>query len=76
MKLPLDRTGALPGTWTPAPAGMPRERFKATVRCPDGHEMTLRAHVITDDGVVGPSLVCPERGCSFHEWVTLDGWAP
>jgi len=76
MKLSQDATGAAPGSWKPTATGRSRERFKATVRCPAGHEMTLSGHTIADDGTVSPSVVCPTKGCTFHEFVTLDGWAP
>jgi len=28
----------------------------------------------TDDEVVSPSMVCLADGCSFHEFIRLDGW--
>lgn len=31
-------------------------------------------HVIHDDGRVTASVVCPEKGCEFHEFVVLEGW--
>jgi len=48
--------------------------FKASLTCPNGHTLTLRNHSVADDGYVSPSVVCPERGCDFHEWVRLRGW--
>lgn len=31
-------------------------------------------HSIAPDGTVTPSVVCPWRGCSFHEFVKLTEW--
>jgi DNA-directed RNA polymerase subunit RPC12/RpoP len=31
-------------------------------------------HEVAADGKVTPSVVCPN--CDFHEFVTLEGWAP
>jgi hypothetical protein len=36
----------------------------------------LSEHTINEEGVVVPSLVCPEDGCGWHEFVTLVGWSP
>jgi hypothetical protein len=33
-------------------------------------------HTIDAKGIVTPSLVCPHKGCTFHEWGELEGWAP
>lgn len=41
--------------------------------CANGHPAILD-HDITTDGEVSPSVVCPENGCSFHEWVVLDAY--
>lgn len=49
-------------------------RFKATMTCPRGHVLTLRAHVIRPDGKVSPSVVCPTRECTFHAYVRLANW--
>jgi hypothetical protein len=49
-------------------------RFKATVTCPSGHLMTLRAHRVKADGIVSPSVVCPASECGFHEYVQLKDW--
>jgi hypothetical protein len=46
------------------------------VCCGNGHIASLADHAIGFGGYVTPSLVCPEPGCSWHEWVHLDGWAP
>lgn len=49
-------------------------RFKAELTCPFGHTLTLRAHTITIDGRVRPSVVCHSPGCEFHEFVQLKDW--
>jgi hypothetical protein len=46
----------------------------ATLTCRNGHTCALTQHTIAPDGTVSPSLVCPELGCGFHEWVRLEGW--
>lgn len=43
--------------------------------CPNGHAGVL-AHVIREDGTVQPSVVCPEDGCGFHEYIQLADWKP
>jgi hypothetical protein len=49
-------------------------RFKAELTCPFGHTLTLRAHIVTTDGRVRPSVVCHSPGCEFHEFVQLKDW--
>ena len=49
-------------------------RFKAELTCPFGHTLTLRAHRITMDGRVRPSVICHSPGCPFHEFVRLKDW--
>lgn len=39
--------------------------------CPNGHIGTFDDHLISENGEVSPSVVCPEDDCSFHEWITL-----
>ena len=54
----------------------------ATMACPNGHEATLTDHEIREDGTVMlphigevlPSVVCPYEGCTFHDYVQLEGW--
>lgn len=50
------------------------ERYKATMTCPNGHLLTLRRHAIDWDGAVSPSVICPEKGCTFHAYVRLANW--
>lgn len=62
------------------------EGLVVSVKCPAGHVNTLWSrrqgdrdsshHTIADDGTVSPSVVCPREGCSFHEFIRLDGWKP
>lgn len=33
-----------------------------------------KVHKISVDGAVSPSVVCPWRGCGFHEFVQLSDW--
>lgn len=46
--------------------------------CAHGHEGILSPthHTIANDGTVTPSVVCPIKGCTWHEFVRLDGWVP
>ena len=60
--------------WSPCHPSVVK-RFKASMTCPNGHGLTLGGHTIDPDGTVHPSVVCPVRDCSFHEFVRLDGWS-
>lgn len=67
----------VPGTWRPWLFG--RERFRAAVvSCPKcvGGLSLRKNHRILADGTVTPSLVCTHEGCTFHEFVRLEGWTP
>jgi hypothetical protein len=33
-------------------------------------------HEIASDGSVSPSVVCDGEGCTFHEYIKLEGWQP
>lgn len=70
-----DGPAARKGTWQPV-AESSRHIFKARICCPGcGYDCTLRGtHDVADDGAVSPSLVCPNDGCGFHEFVKLEGW--
>ncbi len=46
----------------------------AMMACSNGHVASLSDHEIAADGSVTPSVVCPETGCDFHEYVKLNGW--
>lgn len=60
-----------PLTWTLLRMG---SRWSAMAVCPNGHEGSLDDHAIAEDGVVTPSVVCPEKKCGFHDYVQLEGW--
>lgn len=42
--------------------------------CPQGHTGSLAKHTIKLNGEVEPSVQCPEEGCEFHAYVTLQHW--
>jgi len=42
--------------------------------CDQGHEAIIRTHKVNPEGVVTPSIMCPVEGCTFHEYVKLEGW--
>lgn len=52
-----------------------RATFKAELTCSNGHGVSLRGHSVTQDGRVSPSVVCLAPGCSFHDFVRLNGWS-
>jgi hypothetical protein len=58
-----------PSSWWP-------DGSSAIAVCPNGHAAALADHEIRYDGVVTPSVGCPEDGCGFHDYVELDGWDP
>lgn len=63
-----------PGHWKQcAPSTV--HRFKAELTCPYGHGMTLKGHTVAANGLVSPSVVCHSGRCSFHEFVSLQGWS-
>ena len=53
----------------------------ATLRAPVDESWTLRAdgtqgYGIMGDGVVVPSVVCPNKDCTWRVWARLVGWVP
>ena len=45
--------------------------------CPKcGEAASLFGHTIAVDGTVTPSVVCPQEGCTFHEFIRLEAWKP
>ena len=48
--------------------------YSASFTCNDGHFGSLLDHVILDNGRVEPSVVCTYEDCTFHDYITLDGW--
>lgn len=61
--------------WMPMIVNVHTGQFVVYMVCPNGHISSLSDHEIDKDGQVDPSVVCPEAGCGFHEWVILDGWS-
>lgn len=63
------------GSWRPV-----KRDGQRTVRftCPGcGFDALLvDTHEIAPDGIVTPSLDCPNNGCGFHDNVRLVGWSP
>ena len=46
------------------------------LNCPDcGQTVSLADHSVDPIGAVTPSVVCPQDGCGFHEYVRLVAWA-
>lgn len=69
---PMDNSEAgVPGTGRPGD-GSPSALFV----CPTCHRFgSLTDHSIDADGVVSPSVGCSyDDGCTFHEFIQLDGW--
>ncbi len=61
------------GTWRPWDFG-PQGKTAAFI-CPKcGNLAMLIDHKIAPDGTVTPSVVCPHEGCTFHEFIRLEGW--
>lgn len=51
------------------------ENRTALMSCPEcGKICSLSQHIIQPDGTVTPSVVCPREGCTFHDYVKLEGW--
>jgi|CXWL01.1.fsa_nt_gi hypothetical protein len=50
------------------------------IECPSGHraafDLSPNGHQVAADGTISPSAVCPETGCTFHEFVRLADWTP
>lgn len=76
--------------WAAYAARNPARRWWAELCCPGCGRVAMLAenHVVADDGTVTPSDVCPydaahvqrhglagETGCTFHEFIRLDGWS-
>lgn len=57
-----------PGTWKGyrVPAAI-----TILFMCPNGHIGSLADHTIGEAGIVSPSVVCPQEGCTFHQWICL-----
>ena len=61
----------IPLTWKPLKDG---DKRSASFICPNRHHGVLLDHEIAPDGTVTPSVVCPEDGCEFHDYLKLEGW--
>ncbi len=48
----------------------------AWMKCPNGHLATLHDHEIDADGIVQPSVECPDDNCDFHSYIRLEDWEP
>ncbi len=60
-----------PGTWVGKKIP---DYLTALIGCPKcGDAASLSQHIIAQDGLVTPSVVCP-NGCGFHEYVRLGDW--
>lgn len=68
----LPGSDAVP-SWKPLYGG---PQVSASFTCPAGHKGVLLDHEISADGTVQPSVVCPQDGCTFHDFVRLAGWPP
>jgi hypothetical protein len=62
-----------PGYWAPCHPQTLR-RFKASIACPKGHQISLLNHSISEHGAVTPSVICLTPGCTFHEFIRLEDW--
>lgn len=52
-------------------------KITAKLGCPlCGVTGYLDQHEIARNGTVSPSVQCTNGGCSFHDEVVLEGWAP
>lgn len=71
--------GLQPGEYVKIPADNPLAPVLwALDCCPTCGEVWAigkHRHHVAVDGTVTPSLVCPRpNGCSFHDFVKLEGW--
>lgn len=63
-----------PGSWWRALRG------RVFIRCPECKMPTQMGtdadgHAVNVGGEVHPSVECPTKGCTFHRYVRLEGWA-
>ena len=73
VSIERDRTGRWPryGKWQLIVLD---GKKMARLSCPGCGCQALLDHQIDEEGGVTPSVVCPELGCTFHEFVRLEGW--
>jgi hypothetical protein len=61
-----------PGRWRGV---VQDDKRTAIMSCPKCSGIaSLNEHEIAAQGQVSPSVVCPFRGCTFHDHVLLEGW--
>ena len=46
----------------------------AVVTCINNHSRVIADHKISNHGEVSPSVVCTAQGCTWHEYIRLEGW--
>lgn len=42
--------------------------------CPNEHYLAIVNHNINRDGIVTPSVVCPVKSCTFHDYIGLEDY--
>jgi hypothetical protein len=53
------------------------EKQTVSIRCPICKRLfCLAKHNVALDGSVSPSVVCPHRGCIFHQFIRLLDYNP
>ncbi len=70
--IPKKTQDQAPPWWQPVIAG----QKPVWIKCPNGHLGTLHDHEIAADGMVEPSVECPNDNCDFHSYVRLKDWEP
>lgn len=61
----------IPNTWRKL---IDDKKLSASIVCSNGHYGIITDHLIGINGVVIPSVVCSEDGCTFHDMIKLEGW--
>lgn len=41
---------------------------------PNEHYLGITNHTISPNGTVTPSVVCPVKNCTFHDFIKLEGY--
>ena len=64
-----------PGTWTTRERRDEPGKKRVIIGCPGcGRRGDLDDHTVDENGIVSPSVVCPHKGCTFHDYVALKDW--
>jgi len=72
MRIPRGDPEEAVGVWKGARADL---RRTATLSCPEcGKRISLSQHDIHPNGLVSPSLRCPLKPCTFHQFISLENW--